>query len=90
MIAILESICCADDHDQKLINCLSKGGLTAVQYDCLPTFLTAERLFRKDTMGNPHKVDVADMVDLLTTKPEVISIFNNIFEEFGVKIFFQN
>ena len=26
MIAILEGIC-TDDHDQKLINCLSRGGL---------------------------------------------------------------
>ena len=67
---------------------MSRGGLTAVQYDCLPIFLTAEQLFRKNTSGNPHKVDVADMVDLLTTKPDVISIFNNIFEEFGVKMFF--
>ena len=88
MIAIVESICCTDDYDQKLINCLSRGGLTAVQYGCLPIFLMAEKLFRKDTMGNPHKIDVADMVDQLTTKTEVISIFNNIFEESGVKFFF--
>ena len=73
MIAILEDIC-TDDHDQKLINCLSRGGLTAVHNGCLPIFLMAEELFRKDTMGNPHKIDVADMVDQLTKKSEVISI----------------
>ena len=86
MIAILEGIC-TDDHDQKLINCLSRGGLTAIHNGCLPIFLMAEELFRKDTMGNPHKIDVADMVDQLTKKSEVISIFNNIVNESGVKNF---
>ena len=38
MIAILESIC-SDDHDQKLINCLSRGGLTTVHNGCLLIFL---------------------------------------------------
>ena len=69
MIAILEGIC-TDDHDQKLINCLLKGGLTKVHNGCLTIFLVADELFRKDTMGNPHKIDVADMVDQLTKKPE--------------------
>ena len=59
MIAILECIC-TDDYDQKLINCLSRGGLTAVHNGCLPTFLMAEELFRKYTMENPHKIDAAD------------------------------
>ena len=36
-------------------------------------------------MGNLHKIDVADMVDHLTTKSKVISIFNNTVEESGVK-----
>ena len=86
MIALLESIC-TDDHDQKLIDCLSRGGLTAIHNGCLSIFLMAEELFRKDTMGNPHKIDVADMVDHLTKKSEVISIFNNIVDEAGVKNF---
>ena len=38
-------------------------------------------------MGNPHKIDAADMVDQLTKKPEVISLFNNIVNESGVKNF---
>ena len=86
MIAILEGIC-TDDHDQKLINCLLKGGLTEVHNGCLTIFLVADELFRKDTMGNPHKIDVADMVDQLTKKPKVVSIFNNIVDESGVKNF---
>ena len=36
-------------------------------------------------MGNLHKINVADMVDHLTTKPKVLSIFNNIVEESGLK-----
>ena len=86
MIANLEGIC-TDDHDQKLINCLSRGGLTAVHNGCLVIFLRAEELFRKDTMGNPHKIDVADMVDQLTKKPKVVGIFNNIVDESGVTNF---
>ena len=66
---------------------MSRGGLTAVRNGCLPIFLMAVELFRKDTMGNPRKIDVADMMDQLTKKPEVISIFNNIVDEFGVKNF---
>ena len=69
MIAILKGIC-TGDRDQRLINCLSRGGLTAAHNGCLPIFLMAEELFRKVTMGNPHKIDVADMVDQLTKKPE--------------------
>ena len=82
MIAILEGIC-TDGHYQKIINCLSRGGLTAVHNGCLPISLMKEKLFRKGIMGNPHKIDWADMVGQLTTKPEVISIFNNIVEESG-------
>ena len=82
MIAILEGIC-TDNHYQKIINCLSRGDLTAVHNGCLPISFMKEELFRKDTMGNPQKIDVADMVGQLTTKPEVISIFNNIVEESG-------
>lgn len=37
--------------------------------------------FRKDNMGNPHKIDVANMEEWLTTKPEVICICNSIIEE---------
>ena len=84
MIAILEGIC-TDYHDQKLINCLLKGGLTEVHNGCLTIFLVAEELFSKDTMGNPHKIDVADMMDELTKKPKVVNIFNNIVDESGVK-----
>ena len=62
MIAILEGIC-TDDHDQNLINCLSRSGLTAVPNGCLPIFLMAEESFRKNTMGSPHKIDMANMVD---------------------------
>ena len=86
MIDILEGIC-TDGHDQKLINCLSRGGLTAVDNGCLPIFLMSEELIRKDTIENPHKIDVADMVDQLTKKPELISIFNNIVDESGGKTF---
>ena len=53
MIAIVECIC-TDDYDQKLINCLSRGGLTA------SICQMAEELFLKYTMGNPHKIDTAD------------------------------
>ena len=59
MITFLECIC-TEDHDQKLINILSRGGLTAVHNGCLPIFLMAEELFRKDTMGNPHKIYAAE------------------------------
>ena len=78
MIAFLEGIR-TDDYNQKLINCLSRGGLTTVHNGCVPIILMAEELFQNDIMGNPHKIDVADMVDRLTKKSEVISIFNNIF-----------
>ena len=33
--AILEGICCPDNPDQKLINCLSRRSLTAVHTGCL-------------------------------------------------------
>ena len=39
-------------------------------------------------MGNLHKIDMANMVDQLTKKPEVVSIFNNITEESEIKTFF--
>ena len=78
MIAFLEGIR-TDDYNQKLINCLSRGGLTTVHNGCVPITLMGEELFQNDIMGNPHKIDVADMVDWLTKKPEVTSIFNNIF-----------
>ena len=68
-------------------DCLSRGGLTEVHNGCLPIFLMADELFRKYTMGNPHKIDVADKVDQLIKKPEVISIFNNIVDESGIKNF---
>ena len=70
------------------INCLSKGGLTRVHSGDLPTFLMAQELFQKDTMGNPHRIDVAEMVVQLPTKSEVISILNNIVEESGINFFF--
>ena len=38
-------------------------------------------------MGNPHKTDVANMVNQLTTKPEVVSIFNNMIKESGIETF---
>ena len=86
-IAIQEGKC-TDDRDQKSINCLSRGGVTAVYNGCLPIFLMTEELFRKDTIRNPNKMDVAGMVDQLTTKPEIISIFNSIVEESGINNFF--
>ena len=79
-----------DDHDQKSKDCLSRGSVTAVHNGCLPIFLTTEELFRRDTMGNHHKIDVADMMDQLTKQSEVISIFKNIADESGVKNFSQN
>ena len=45
----------------------------------------AEEIFRKNSLRNPYKIDVAVMVDHLTAKPEVISISNNVIEESGVK-----
>ena len=39
-------------------------------------------------MGNLHKIDMANMVDQLTKKPEVVSIFNNITEESEINTFF--
>ena len=83
IIAILEGIC-TYDYDQKVINCLSRGGLTTVHNRCVPTFFMAEELFQNDIMGNPHKIDVADMADQLTKKPENISIFNNIFNSHSI------
>ena len=41
-------------------------------------------------MGNTDKIDVADMMDQLTKKSEVISIFKNIADDSGVKNFSQN
>ena len=67
---------------------MSRGGVTAVYNGCLPIFLMTEELFRKDTIGNPNKMDLAGMVDQLTTKPEIISIFNSIVEESGINNFF--
>ena len=88
MITILEGICCTDNHDQRLINSLSRGRLTAVHNGCVLIFLMTEELFRKGIMGNRYKIYAADMVDQFTTKPEVISIFNNIFKESEIKNFF--
>ena len=89
MIASLEGIC-TDDHDQKLINCLSRGGLTAVHNGCLAIFLRAEELFRKDTMGNPHKIDVADMVDQLTKNLKLLVFSTTLLMNLELKIFCQN
>ena len=89
MIANLEGIC-TDDHDQKLINCLSRGGLTAVHNGCLVIFLRAEELFRKDTMGNPHKIDVADMVDQLTKNLKLLVLSTTLLMNLELKIFCQN
>ena len=89
MIANLEGIC-TDDHDQKLINCLSRGGLTAVHNGCLVIFLRAEELFRKDTMGNPHKIDVADMVDQLTKNLKLLVFSTTLLMNLELKIFCQN
>ena len=86
MIAKLEGIC-TDNNEQKLINCLSRAGLTAVHNGYLPIFLIAEELFREETMRNPYKIDMADLVDQLTKKPKVISIFNNVVDKYGVKNF---
>ena len=89
MIANLEGIC-TDDHDQKLINCLSRGGLTAVHNGCLVIFLRAEELFRKDTMGNPHKIDVPDMVDQLTKNLKLLVFSTTLLMNLELKIFCQN
>ena len=89
MIANLEGIC-TDDHDQKLINCLSRGGLTAVHNGCFVIFLRAEELFRKDTMGNPHKIDVADMVDQLTKNLKLLVFSTTLLMNLELKIFCQN
>ena len=89
MIANLEGIC-TDDHDQKLINCLSRGSLTAVHNGCLVIFLRAEELFRKDTMGNPHKIDVADMVDQLTKNLKLLLFSTTLLMNLELKIFCQN
>ena len=70
-----------------MMNWLSKGGLTAVHNECLLISLMAEEIFRKNSLRNPYKIDVAVMVDHLTAKPEVISISNNVIEESGVKFF---
>ena len=50
MIAFLEGIR-TDDYNQKLINCLSRGGLTTVHNGCVPIILMAEELFQNDIMG---------------------------------------
>ena len=84
MIAILEGISCAL---MIMMNWLSKGGLTAVHNECLLISLMAEEIFRKNSLRNPYKIDVAVMVDHLTAKPEVISISNNVIKESGVKFF---
>ena len=86
IIATVERMCFPDDHVQKLINCLPRGGLTTVNNRCLPIFLTAEESNQIDTMGIPHKIDVTDKVDQLTTKHEVISIFNKLSR--NLKLFF--
>ena len=87
MIAKLEGIC-TDNDEQKLINCQSRIGLRAVHNGQLPIFLIPEELFRKETMRNPHKIDMADLVDQLTKKPKVIIVFSTkLLINMGLRIF---
>ena len=85
MIAILESVIAAEDtENQKLIQAQSRGGLSAVSFECQQVFLLAERKFRVVTMSNPHTIHIGKITYALLDEPEVISLFNGIAESAGM------
>ena len=89
IIATIERTCFRDDYVQKLIDCLSRSGLTTVHNGCLSIFLMVEEIYQKDTMGIPHKIDVVDNVDQFSRKPEAINIFNKLSRNLDLNFFCQ-
>ena len=74
-------------ENQKLVNCLNRGGLTAVSIDFQRMFLKAEVQFRKVTTTNNHlkSIDVNSITYSLVQDTEFISYYNSVLDTCGVE-----
>ena len=86
-IKILQHVIVDDWEDQKLVNCLNRGGLTAVSLDFQRVFVKAEVQFRKVTSTNNHlkSIDVNSITYSLMQDTEVISHYNSVVDTSGVE-----
>ena len=74
-------------EDQKLVNCLNRGGLTAVSLDFQRMFVKVEVQFRKVTTTNNHlkSIDVNSITYSLMQDTEVIGHYNSVVDTSGVE-----
>ena len=75
------------DENQKLVSCLTRGGLTVVSIDFQRMFLKAEIQFRKVTSTSNHlkSIDVNSLTYFLMQDAEVISYYNSVVDTSGVE-----
>ena len=86
IIMILEAMI-DTSRDQKLIDCLSRGGLTPISSDCELLFYRTEETFRvKTTISNLRKIDVPNISSTLMCQPDKVSVMNAILETSGINI----
>ena len=87
IIKILQHASVDNLENQKLVNCLNRGGLTAVSIDFQRMFLKAEVQFRKVTTTNNHlkSIDVNSITYSLMQDTEVISYYNSVVDTCGVE-----
>lgn len=68
-----------DSRSQKLVESLSRGGLTSVSEECEQIFYKTEELFRaKTSVVNLHNIDIEEIASNLMTQPDIISLTNSI------------
>lgn len=86
---ILQHATIDDCESQKLIDCLNRGGLTAVSIEFQRIFLKTEMQFRIATTNQNHlkSIDVKSITNVLMQDTEVISYYNSVVDTSGVKNF---
>ena len=87
IVRILHHATVDDWEDQKLVNCLNRGGLTAVSIEFQRMFLKAEIRFRIATTTNNHlkNIDVNNITHSLMQDTEVVSYYNSVVDTSGVE-----
>ena len=86
IILVLESMV-DNTREQKLIDSLSRGGLTSISEDCEHIFYKTEELFRKETaVDNLRNIDIVKITSNLMSQSDIISLINSITDISGSNI----
>ena len=78
-ISVLEAARTTDIDDQKLVSCLNRGGLWAINANAQVIIFKTENLFRDLTTSiNENKVDVNTILFRSLSHPDILSAFDSL------------